>query len=484
LERSSVSLGTYSEKEEFEELCFNYGLEVEDDEDPECMRVEIAANRYDLLSVEGLAINLGRYLGTIEPATYTIREVSAHEKLIVKKSVETIREVCVCAILRGVKFTKESYDSFIDLQDKLHHNLGRKRTLVSFGTHDLDTIKGPFVYEALTPTEIEFVALNKTEKTNAHQLFEALNKDLHLKPFLKILEGKPHFPVIKDSNGVVLSLPPIINGEHSKISLNTKNVFIEVTATDYTKAMMGLTNIITAFSLYCEKKFEVEQVEIHYEGTDKNDITPHMKSHVLTANVDYMNKRAGINITKDEAIKLLHKMGFTTLKSEGNDLTLEVPLYRSDILHACDVSEDLAIAYGYNNIVPQLPPVTTIGKQVDLNKMTEQLRHEMATAGYKECLNFALCSIKDNTTNLNLPETLPMVTIGNSKTFDFQAGRTNLLSGLLKTLLSNKKNKLPIELFEVSDVVIRNDSEIGAANERHLAALRTNLKGSELSVNS
>lgn len=74
-------------------------------------------------------------------------------------------------------FTQDAYDSFIDLQDKLHHNLGRRRTLVSFGTHDLDTIKGPFTYEALKPEEIEFIALNKTEKTNAHKLFELLNVD-------------------------------------------------------------------------------------------------------------------------------------------------------------------------------------------------------------------------------------------------------------------------------------------------------------------
>ena len=434
-----------------------------------------------MLSAEGLAINLGRYLGTHKPAVYTIREVKTPEIFIVKSSVEAVREICVCAILRGITFTKQNYDSFIDLQDKLHHNLGRKRTLVSFGTHDMDTIQGPFTYEALKPEDIEFVALNKTEKTNAHKLFESLNQDLHLRPFLKILEGKPLYPVIKDAKGVILSLPPIINGEHSKISLKTKNVLIEVTATDYTKAMMGLTNIISSFSLHCENKFEVEQVEVRYES-GKKELTPHLKNHTLKVNIDYLNKLAGANIPREEVIKLLDKMGFLTIGGSEKDLNLEVPLYRTDVLHPCDVAEDLAIAFGYNNIIPLLPPVSTIGKQVNLNKMTELLRHEMASAGYKECLNFALCNMKENSTNLNLPEDSPMVTIGNAKTLDFQAGRTNLISGLLKTLLSNKKNKLPIELFEVTDVVLKADNEVGAKNERHLGVLRTNIKGSELSV--
>lgn len=57
--------------------------------------------------------------------------------------------------------------------------------------------------------------------------------------------------MIYDSNDVVLSLPPIINGDHSKINLTTKNIFIEATATDLTKAKVTLNMIISMFSLYC-----------------------------------------------------------------------------------------------------------------------------------------------------------------------------------------------------------------------------------------
>ena len=62
--------------------------------------------------------------------------------------------------------------------------------------------------------------------------------DSHLRHYLPIIRDSPLYPVIKDSNGVVLSLPPIINGEHSKITLKTKNVFIECTATDLTKVSL------------------------------------------------------------------------------------------------------------------------------------------------------------------------------------------------------------------------------------------------------
>lgn len=62
-----------------------------------------------------------------------------------------VRPFVVCAVLRDVTFTAANYNSFIDLQDKLHQNICRKRSLVAIGTHDLDKIKGPFTYEALPP---------------------------------------------------------------------------------------------------------------------------------------------------------------------------------------------------------------------------------------------------------------------------------------------------------------------------------------------
>ena len=162
------------------------------------------------------------------------------------------------------------YNSFIDLQDKLHQNICRKRTLVAIGTHDLDTIQGPFTYEALPPDSIKFIPLNQTSEFTASQLMELyevsdhiklsiqsstdflfiLQKDNHLRHYLHIIRDSPVYPVIKDSNGIVLSLPPIINGEHSKITLNTRNIFIECTATDLTKVSDPMLILRVHINLY------------------------------------------------------------------------------------------------------------------------------------------------------------------------------------------------------------------------------------------
>jgi phenylalanyl-tRNA synthetase beta chain len=79
--------------------------------------------------------------------------------------------------------------------------------------------------------------------------------DSHLRFYVPIIKDSPVYPVVVDADGVVLSLPPIINGDHSKIKLTTTNVLIEVTATDLTKAKIVLNTVVAMFSQYCSSKF-------------------------------------------------------------------------------------------------------------------------------------------------------------------------------------------------------------------------------------
>lgn len=82
-----------------------------------------------------------------------------------------------------------------------------------------------------------------------------IQKDKHLGRYLHIIRDSPVYPVIYDSNRTVCSLPPIINGDRSKIKLDTKNVFIEITARDRTKLEIVNKIMVTMFSLYTSEPF-------------------------------------------------------------------------------------------------------------------------------------------------------------------------------------------------------------------------------------
>lgn len=159
----------------------------------------------------------------------------------------------------------------------------------------------------------------------------------------------------------------------------------------------------------------------------------------------------------------------------NNEIAVSVPITRGDILQECDIIEDVCIAYGFKNILPKIPKTPTVGKQLLLNKMSDLIREEVASAGYKEGLNFVLVSKDDLTKKLKKESDDQMVIIDNPKIDDFSVGRTTLLPGCLKWLSSNKKNKIPISMFEVGDVVLKDlTTETNTRNERRLCALYTN----------
>ncbi|KAJ2889340.1 phenylalanine--tRNA ligase subunit beta, partial [Coemansia aciculifera] len=182
-------LGNEYDMEGFRELGFKFGVELEDDTpkegepavDHKELKIDIPANRYDLLCFEGLSRALGIYLGREQTPNYHVAPGAKPQRITVAKECEQVRAFVVGAVLRGVKLTPERYQSFIDLQDKLHNNLCRKRTLVSIGTHDLDTVQGPFTYEARKPEDIKFVPLNQTELMDGHRVIEFYEKEAHIK---------------------------------------------------------------------------------------------------------------------------------------------------------------------------------------------------------------------------------------------------------------------------------------------------------------
>ncbi|KAI8909216.1 hypothetical protein EDD86DRAFT_270446 [Gorgonomyces haynaldii] len=463
--------------QQFEDLCFDFGIELEEVTFDEVIKtkkiykIDIPANRYDMLCVEGISRALKTYLELGQPPIY--KTTLPVLEMIVEPETSLVRPFVVCAVLRNVQFNEQNYNSFIDLQEKLHNNLCRKRTLVAIGTHDLDTLKPPFRYRALEPKSIQFVPLNQTKSMNAEELMTFYESDRKLSKFLDIIRSKPVYPVIYDSNQNVLSLPPIINSDHSKIKLTTKNVFIECTATDKHKAQTVLQTMVTMFSQYCKEQFTVEQVKITYP--DSQTVTPTLEDRQMNARTEYINTAVGIQETPESLVRLLQKMSLKASLTPEKDLLVKIPPTRSDILHECDIMEDCAIAYNFNKIIETVPKAYTIAVPLPINKLGDSMRKEIALAGYTEVLAFTLCSKDENFAFLNKKDNKEAVVLANPKTIEYQVVRTSLMPGILKTVSSNKAMPLPLKVFEVSDIVLRDESlERRARNQRNVCCLYSN----------
>lgn len=483
------ALGREYTTDEFDELCFDFGIELDEDttnqdrpvvngvQEPPQLKIEIPANRYDMLCFEGIQLMLNIFNRKVKAPNYVLKPPADGQlqTITVSPECERIRPYVSGAILRNIKFDEARYESFIDLQDKLHANLARQRTLVSVGTHDLDTIKGPFSYEALPPNDINFIPLNQTQKMSGSELMTFYEKDRHLGKFLHIIRDSPVYPVIYDSNRTVCSLPPIINGEHSKITTRTKNVFIEITATDRTKVEIVCQILVAMFSQYTAEPFTIEPIKIHSPHNNQTRVVPDLTPRATQAEIDYINSCTGVPLQPSQICDLLTRMSYTAKPSSTspNILDVFIPPTRADVLHQADIMEDVCIAYGFNKLPRAFPNVgTTIAQPLAINKLSDIIRLEAAMAGWTEVLPLILCSHDENFAWLNRKDDgKSAVRLANPKTAEYQVVRTSLLPGLLKTIRENKHHGLPMKVFEVSDVAFKAPQlERKSRNERHFAA--------------
>lgn len=470
--------------EEFDELCFQFGIELDDDttedvqgtdERPQ-LKIDIPANRYDLLCFEGILRALRIFLGKEELPNY--RLVQPKDMVTMKLTPDTakIRPFFAGAILRNIKFTPQSYASFIDLQDKLHQNLARRRTLVSMGTHDLDTIEAPFTYEALPPHSFRFAPLNRTDEFDGNGLMELYESDHHLGRYLHIIRESPVYPIIFDNQRRVMSMPPIINSNHSKITLETRNVFLDVTALDKTKLDIVTNILVTMFSEHCAEPFTVEPIRVVYPDGHE-EVTPNLDARRTSLHVSYVNRCTGLQQDAGEIARLLGRMGHSAKPGAEDEVVVDVPVTRPDILHECDLVEDVAVAHGYDNLPKTFPTTNAVGAPLPINKLGDIVRRECAYAGWIEALPLILCSHDENFSFMNRKDDkTTAIVLGNPKTAEFQVVRTSLIPGILKTIRENKKHALPMQVFEVSDVAFKDSTERQrmARNERHVGAVYCN----------
>lgn len=255
------------------------------------------------------------------------------------------------------------------------------------------------------------------------------------------------------------------------MSVETKNVLIEITATSKPKALICLNTLLWGFTEYCQDQWTVEAVDVVYG--DHIETTPVWKDRQFTVQHKNAENLIGDKLTKELVLRSLERMGLTGVPKE-DAYVVEVPAWRSDVIHECDILEDIAICYGFQNIKPMLPPSQTIGGQQRGNSFSDKLRFEMASAQFNEALNFALCSKAEMTSMVRNADDSKLITIVGAKTKEFQTGRTSLIPGLLRTAVENKSNPLPYRLFEVGDCIIKtSESDTGACNKRKLAGLIT-----------
>lgn len=414
------------------------------------IEIEVLPNRPDALSVQGYMRAFKAYFGKENGNKYQIKESGA--KIIVDKSVANVRPYSMAAIVKGVKFTDEVIKEIMQWQEKIHATVGRNRKKVALGYYDLNKIKFPVKYILKNPKEIIFEPLDMPQKMNA---LEILTKHPCGREFGRQLEGLEKYPVYYDKNDEVLSMPPIINSNNSgKIIPGVADVFIECSGSDLQilkkVISMAVVDLIDAGG-------KAYSVDIVYDN--KKELID-LKPEKMKISIEHANALLGLNLKEKDLEKLLPKMGYDYNKGQ-----VFIPAWRMDILHEVDIIEDIAIAYGYDKITPEIPKVATIGEESAEGKLARKIATILTGLGLIEISSYHL--IKDEEAKLaKLGD--EKIETENSKT-EYKILRPNLLIPAMRTFAENKDNEYPQKIFEIGTVFKRNKaSETGIAEQEHL----------------
>ena len=465
--------------EEWVEKMPSIGCVVEGNDDLG-IEIEIFPDRTDLLSHETISRAARAFLNSAEYSP-DFKIIQGELSLSVDPAIEKIRPVILGAVVRGVDngTNPEQRDEFIqslmEHQEKLHMTLGRKRKFASIGVHDLSKLKPPFNVIGVDKNHV-FIPLAEKEEMTIEDILKSHPKG---KEYAGLMEGMDKYPVIIDSNDKVLSFPPIINGDHTTVTENTTDFFIDVTGWDERSCEACLLLICLSLA---ERGGVVESIQIkNWDGGISN--VPRGDSKIHKVPDKLISKILGIELEKSEIATAIKKMGGKLIESrtvtDGPDKAekwadcvvgekehiIAMPRWRNDIMHPVDLVEDIAIGYGYDNLPEQLSTVHLDAIPLPSSNLRRRISASLCALGLQETQSLTLSNNRDQFEKLRWQEVGKSTIISNPITQDHTMLRQYILPSLLNLLSANRHHELPQKVHELGTVVrdSRNASRVAWA---------------------
>ncbi|MBI2175888.1 phenylalanine--tRNA ligase subunit beta [Candidatus Woesearchaeota archaeon] len=387
---------------------------------------------------------------------------SSSYKVIVDSSVKHVRPYIAAFVAKGRKLDDYLLKQIIQMQEKFCEGYGRRRQKVSIGLYAYKKITFPVHYKAVEPSSARFTPLEYDRLLNLRQILELHPKG---RQYAWILRDAAKYPLLEDDKGEILSFPPIINSSSTgRLEVGDSDMLFEATGTD--EESVNLAANIFAHNLF-ERGFEVFSVTVSYGG--RNSITPQQKTEKISITPETVEEVTGLKLTAAQVRQLLAKAGYD---SSGSFAI--VPPYRADIMHAVDVAEDVAIAYGFDKIPDEPLKSYTIGLPHPSVQKINKLRKSVVAMGFQEVFSHIL------TDKGSVVGSAGIIELGNYMSETYSAVRNSLLPQLLDVLSRNKHADYPQKIFEEGIIAAREGSGITEWHSMALASAHSKADFTEM----
>ncbi len=419
------------------------GLDIEGI-DKEKIRVEYNPNRPDFSSDTGIFRSLKGLLNETVGLPLFRFSFNRSYKITVDQHVKQIRPIILFFVAAQNKNINDFLlNQLISIQEDLHNGIARGRKKASIGIHDLDTIKFPLIYSTKSSKE-SFIPLDQNVPITFKEILSTTDVG---KKYSNLLHKYTYYPALIDNNSQIISFPPIINSNNTKVTNKSNNLLIEITGTNLETCKSILA--ILAYYLY-EEGFKIYSGIVHDEESVFSTLKI-LKDNEVLVDKDLIDKYLGLDLTFKEIVETLHRSRIGASISKNKKIKCLVPSYRNDIIHPIDIVEEVAIGYGIDNLKPTMPSfqISPGIKNADFN-IYDKLRETLIGLGFLEMVNFTLIDYTLSTIfNFDKNELLEKIKVNESKSKEHEFLRLNIISSLINNLSHNVHEEYPQKVFEI-----------------------------------
>ncbi|MEZ4731951.1 MAG: phenylalanine--tRNA ligase subunit beta [Caldilineaceae bacterium] len=453
------------------------------------LRIELNdTNRPDLWCVEGVARQLRDHIRGYANKYSFFTAATVERQITVDPQLAAFRPFIGGFLATGQSVTEESLLAFIDAQETLTRNFGRKRQSVSIGLYRGDTLTFPIQYKAVGRSAVRFEPLAPAGEAGTTWPVgatltpeEILEQHPTGREYAWILDGLGQVPMLTDAQGNVLSFPPIINSaDLGRVQPGMETLFVEATGTDLDQVLLTLN--ILAVNL-ADRGWTIQPVTTCYPydtARGRMVTTPQPLAITLDVPLPEFERLLGEQLQAAEVIGRLGAYGVTAT-SYAQQITATAPSYRQDYLHGVDVIEDYAISRGYDSFAIAIPSDFTVGKLQPLTEFEDLVRDLMIGFGFEEAFCNSLTSREQLQQRMGLaadgPGALPfhggkVVQIANVMNRNYACLRDWIIPSLMEIAAHSLGAIYPHRIFEVGEVAVYDPTQnLGARTESRVASV-------------
>ena len=420
---------------------------------------ELTANRGDLLSILGMAYEIGAiydkkvkdidlsynqsnedinnsFKVNVKTDNCSIFLAKRVENVVIKESPTFIKNRLIASGIRPI-------NNVVDISNYVMLEVGQP-----LHYYDADTLNGCLEVRMAEENE-KLTTLDDVERTLSSE-------------DIVISDGKK-----------AIGLAGVMGGADTEITENTKNIMIESAIFDNVKIRKTSKEILRSeASNRFEKGLDPNRTYMAIErschllekyadakivgGLVKYDEAS-LEDTKIGVSLEKVNRVLGTTISKEDVLDVFRKLAFET-EANGDKITVSVPKRRIDISIEEDLIEEVGRIYGVNNIEGKLPSLPL--KQGSYNKTLRNIRNKMIDLGLNETLSYILVNDKEATKYTT--DNVEIVKLLDPMTEERNTLRYSMIPSLVKIYEYNKaRSQKDVSIFEIGKGFYKKDEQYG-----------------------